>query len=425
MKTIGPPVFVIFLQVLTVAVVADFSLNAAKARAQDRSLTEKAFARWLQGPLWQKARRHNISRATFRAATRTVKLNWTLPDLLAPGQKPKTHKPSRQSEFRAPAGYFRSSHLDYNIRKGRAELRKWRPVLERIERRFGVPREIIISIWGKETAFGRARLPYSAIEVLATQAFMGRRKAMFERELLAALVILQQGHISAARMKSAWAGALGHPQFMPTTFLKHAVDFDGDGHKNIWTSVPDALASIASFLHHNGWDKSRSWGHEIRLPDNVACTLEGPDQHIDTRTWIKKYGIRRVDGRPFEQSALDQISFLLLPAGRYGPAFLVSRNFYVLKSYNESDVYALFIGHVADRMKGGRRFAGRWKPLGHFSRQDVKNAQIKLQGQGANVGGADGLVGYRTRISIGEWQRRTSRKMTCFADGPTLQAISR
>ncbi len=395
--------------------------NMAVARSS-KAQTERAFSVWLKGPLWQKARAQNISNATFLKAIKPVKLNWSLPDLRPPGQK-KRRKPPVQSEFRAPGGYFKARSLNFNIREGRKQLVKWRHSLDKIERRYGVPREIIIAIWGKETAFGRARLPYSAIEVLATQAFMGRRKALFERELLAALTILQQNHIRARAMKSAWAGALGHPQFMPTAFLKYAVDFDGDGSKNIWSSVPDALASIANFLNQNGWEPARRWGFEVQLPANISCTLEGPDQRIKTLNWRQR-GMRRVDGRPFAQADLSKHSFLLLPAGRFGPRFLVSQNFYVLKSYNESDVYALFVGHVADRMKAGSKFQRGWARLSSFSRVHVKAAQLKLEKSGADVGGADGLIGYKTRTSIGNWQSKNGFAVTCFPNKAILAKIS-
>ena len=408
-----------FILSLLLSVVTQNRLAAAPST---RAQTERAFIAWLKGPLWQKAHAQNISQATYLKAFKPVKLNWSLPDLRPPGARTR-RKPPVQSEFRAPGGYFKARSLNYNMKRGRRELKKWRHSLDKIERRYGVPREIIISIWGKETAFGQARLPYKAIEVLATQAFMGRRKALFEKELLAALTILEQKHISVRNMKSAWAGALGHPQFMPTAFLKYAVDFDGDGSKNIWTSVPDALASIANFLNQNGWDKTRSWGHEVKLPTNISCTLEGPDQRIKTSDWQQR-GMTHINGRSFTRSTLNKNSFLLLPAGRFGPRFLVSDNFYVLKSYNESDVYALFIGHVADRMKGGKRFRSSWRRLNSFSRADVKAAQLKLEKSGADVGGADGLIGYKTRISIGNWQRQNGHKVTCFPNRAILKKIS-
>jgi lytic murein transglycosylase len=406
------------------ALLLSFVATNAMARSTARhAKTERNFTAWINGPLWQKAKQRNISRATYNAAFKAVKLNWSLPDLRPPGKRRKSTKAPAQSEFRAPGGYFKAKYLNYNIKKGRTQLRKWRRTLDKIERRYGVPSEIIISIWGKETAFGQAKLPYRAIEVLATQAFMGRRKPLFEKELLAALTILQQKHVSVRGMKSAWAGALGHPQFMPTAFLKYAVDFDGDGHKNIWSSVPDALASIANYLNRNGWDKSQHWGHEVKLPEGVSCTLEGPDQRIMRAQW-QRSGLALVNGQRFANNGAEKNRFLLLPAGRYGPSFLVSKNFYVLKTYNESDVYALFIGHVADRMKSGGRFKQNWRRIDSFARSDVKAAQLKLEKTGADVGGADGLIGYKTRIAVGNWQRANGHKVTCFPDRAMLKTLS-
>ncbi|MCP4936923.1 MAG: lytic murein transglycosylase [bacterium] len=396
--------------------------NATAVARSSKAQIEHAFTDWIKGPLWQKARSKNISRATYQYAFKHVKLNWSLPDLRPPGHAPR-RKPPVQSEFRAPGGYFKARSLNYNIAEGRKQLVKWQHSLDKIEQRYGVPREVIIAIWGKETAFGRARLPYRAIEVLATQAFMGRRKALFEKELLAALTILQQKHITARTMKSAWAGALGHPQFMPTAFLKYAVDFDGDGSINIWSSVPDALASIANFLNQNGWNPARRWGFEVQLPANISCTLEGPDQRIKTLAW-QQQGMRRTDGHPFAHADMSKDSFLFLPAGRFGPRFLVSENFYVLKTYNESDVYALFVGHVADRMKAGSKFKRDWTRLSSFSRAQVEAAQLKLEKIGADVGGADGLIGYKTRISIGNWQSINGHEVTCFPNKAILEKIS-
>ncbi len=415
------PVLSILIAALLVLPVATKSMARG---SHSRAGTEHRFRNWIEGPLWRKAKTRHISRNTFETAFRKVRLNWSLPDLLPPGARRKNGKPHAQSEFRAPGNYFKARHLAYNIKKGRAMLRKWRPVLQAIQRRYGVPGEIIIAIWGKETAFGQAKLPYRAIEVLATQAFMGRRKALFEKELLAALTILQQKHISAAAMKSAWAGALGHPQFMPTTFLKYAVDFDGDGRKNIWTSVPDALASIARFLRSNGWNPATGWGNEILLPADISCTLEGPDQRIMRAQW-QRSGVRLASGRRFPITGAQDNRYLLLPAGRLGPAFLVTDNFYVLKKYNESDVYALFIGHVADRMKRNRPFVSGWKHIDSFTRRAVQIAQQKLEQAGADVGGADGLIGYKTRIAIGHWQQLNGHRQTCFPDRAQLAILSK
>jgi lytic murein transglycosylase len=246
---------------------------------------------------------------------------------------------------------------------------------------------------------------------------------MFRAELLAALEIVQKGYMDSARLKSSWAGALGQPQFMPTSYLKHAVDYDGDGRRDIWNSVPDTLASIAAYLQHFGWQKGRDWGFEVNVPQNVSCSLEGPDQGKTFRDWTA-LGITRVNGKAFPAQEMAQEGFLLMPAGRHGPAFIVTPNFYVLKNYNMSDLYALFIGHVSDRMSYGvGGFEQGWGDVGGLYRSDVAAMQKRLQKQGYDVGKPDGLAGFKTRRSIGVWQAKNGQPATCFPDKALVKAI--
>src|SRR5690606_25699248 len=198
---------------------------------------------------------------------------------------------------------------------------------------------------------------------------------MFRRELLAALQMVESGHVAPGEMKSSWAGALGQPQFLPTSFLKYAVDFDGDGRADIWNSQADTLASIANFLANHGWVKGRDWGFEVTVPDSVSCALEGPDRGKRISDWVS-LGVTRVSGRPFPDHESRQEGFLLMPAGRSGPAFIVTPNFYVLKEYNESDLYALFVGHAADRITyGDRAFSGSWARMAKMYRSDIAEMQ--------------------------------------------------
>ena len=351
-----------------------------------------------------------------------VKLNWKLPDLRPPGSDDSVPKVQRQSEFSSPARYFKQSSLNNLVATGRKHLARWSKTLDAIEKRYGVPRRIIIAIWGRESAFGRASIPHYAIRSLATQAFMGRRKQFFEAEFLAALQILQQGHISTRAMKSSWAGAMGHPQFLPTKYLQHAVDFDGDGKRDIWNSVPDSLASIANFLRAAGWQPGRDWGFEAVIPQNISCALEGPEQGRRISKWVG-YGAKRVKDRKFPASELKRTGFLLMPAGRAGPAYIATKNFYVLKAYNESDLYALFIGHLADRFGKNAPFVGKWAKVSGFNRLEVQKMQNRLIAKGYDVGGADGLVGFKTRTAIGSWQEKNGLKPTCFPDARLIRAI--
>ncbi len=387
-----------------------------------RRQVEVNFQKWLKTSLWRQAKNHGISRHIFKKATGGLILRWKLPDLRPPGRPAKLSHAYDQSEFASPERYFNQRNINLLVRMGRERLRKWGSVLARIERRYGVPKKILLAIWGRESGFGRARLPHNAIEVLATLSFMGRRKEYFNNELLAALKIVQQGHITITEMKSSWAGALGQPQFLPSKFLHYAVDFDGDGKRDIWRSVPDSLASIANYLRQNGWQPGRDWGFEAVIPQNISCALEGPDKGMAVKQWMER-GVRRVKNRRFPASEKNAKAFLLMPAGRHGPAFIATKNFYTLKTYNESDLYALFIGHLADRMGSNKPFIRPWSKFGGFTRRNVQLMQQRLEKKGYNVGGADGLVGFRTRVAVGVWQERAGRRATCFPDARLVQEI--
>ena len=394
----------------------------AAARQADRKTVEKQFRRWLADDIWPEARAAGVTRATFDAALAGVSLDWSLPDPVPSGAPERPPRVYSQAEFRSPGRYFRESSLNSLVRLGRERLAKWRDTLAAIERRYGVPRRIVVAVWGRESGYGRARIPHNAVRVLATEAFMGRRKTLFRPELLAVLRVVQEGHIPLSRLRSSRFGALGQPQFLPSKFLLYAVDFDGDGRRDIWRSVPDTLASIANYLRAHGWQPGRDWGFESRIPDNVSCTLEGPDKGAPVRDWVRS-GVKRVSGRPFPGSELGRTGYLLMPAGRSGPAYIATGNFYVLKTFNESDLYALFIGHLADRYASNRRFVGSWSAVKGFSRRDVQAMQRRLERRGVNVGGADGLVGFRTRVAIGEWQMANGQRPTCFPDAGLLRRI--
>jgi lytic murein transglycosylase len=364
-----------------------------------------------------------VSKATFDAAFAGVTPNLKLPDLVMPGQKQKTPKKQLQAEFGSPGNYFVEKTIGAVTSGGRARAGKFGKTLSVIEKRYGVPAGVVLAIWGRESGFGRAKIPFDAFEVLGTKAFLATRKEMFRTEVIGALVMLEKGLATRKTMKSSWAGALGQPQFLPTSFLKHAVDFDGDGVADIWNSTPDTLASIANYLVDYGWVKGRDWGFEVSVPDGVSCALEGPDQGKKIQEWAA-LGIERVGGKPFPKNELKAEGFLLMPAGRNGPAFIVTPNFYVLKEYNESDLYALFIGHGADRIAGGdRRFVGAWGKVGGLYRSDIAAMQRGLEKLGYDVGSADGLPGFKTRRSIGDWQARNGRAPTCFPDTEIVEAL--
>ncbi|MEL7258024.1 MAG: lytic murein transglycosylase, partial [Pseudomonadota bacterium] len=357
-----------------------------------------------------------VSRATFEQAFNGVRLNWDLPDLVIPGQTAKTRKQQRQAEFGSPGRYFNRGSVDGATSVGRQMARAHAGVLARVERETGVPGRIILGIWGRESGYGRVDIPHNAFEVLGTKGFMSRRAEYFRDELLAALQIAEAGHAGGVRLKSSWAGALGQPQFMPSNFLKYAVDGNGDGKADIWRSEVDTIASIARYLAEHGWVRGRDWGFEVNVPAAVSCALEGPDQGRRISDWVAM-GITRVSGRSFPEHELSGEGFLMMPAGRNGPAFVVTPNFYVLKDYNTSDLYALFVGHVGDRIQYGvSDFSAPWGKVGGLYRSDVAAMQAALVEMGHDVGGVDGLPGFKTRRSIGRWQEATGQVATCFPE---------
>ncbi|MGN6774991.1 lytic murein transglycosylase [Rhizobium sp. IMFF44] len=412
----------IFRRILPLLILL-LALLPLPALAASKADVEAQFQTWIQKDLWPEARKAGISEKTFQAAFAGVTLNWDLPDLEPPGfPKPKQQAQS-QAEFSSPAPYFNEGRLQKLAVTGRSLASQYGPVLRRIEKTYGVPGPILLAIWGRETGFGIAKLPNSAMQVLATKAFMSTRKDMFRNELIAGLRILEHGDVTPDQFKGSWAGALGQPQFMPTNYLKYAVDFDGDGHRNIWTSVPDTLASIANYMVQKGWQRGRSWGYEVTIPQNVSCAQEGPDLAKPISQWAS-LGIKPVSGKDLPADEMRASGMMLVPAGRDGPEFIVTPNFYVIKEYNNSDLYGLYIGNLADRIANGSgAFQEKWGDVGKMLRSDVANMQKALERKGYDVGGTDGLPGYKTRRSIGQWQEKSGMKPTCYPDSSMLGVL--
>ena len=399
--------------------------GALPTEAVDRSKVEKQFHDWLSREIWPRAKANGVSRNTFNQAFSGVSLNWKLPDLVPPGAKPKKKRRQRQAEFGSPGKYFNAGTVNAATKIGRQMAAKHASALANIERKTGVPGRISLAVWGRESAYGRAKIPHNVFQVLGTKGFMSRRARYFSDELVSALVIAERGHVSTNVMKSSWAGALGQPQFMPSSFLAFAADGNGDGRADIWGSPADTLASIANYLARHGWVAGRDWGFEVSVPESVSCSLEGPDQGRPIRDW-QAMGIRRISGRAFPAHELTGEGYLMMPAGRNGPAFVVTPNFYVLKDYNISDLYALFVGHVGDRIQYSvGDFAENWDKVGGLYRSDVAAMQKTLIAQGHDVGGADGLPGYKTRRSIGRWQEANGRRATCFPTAKLKSLLAR
>jgi lytic murein transglycosylase len=390
--------------------------TALPALAASKAETEAQFRRWLQTTLWPQAQQSGITRPAFDKAFADVKLDWDLPDLVPPGTKPPGEQKQSQAEFASPGAYFSEKRLQGLAATGRSLAAAHAATLRRIEKTYGVPGPVVLAIWGRESGFGRAKIPHPVMDVLATKAFMSTRGDLFTRELVSALQILESGDVREADMRGSWAGAMGQPQFLPSSFLQYAVDFDGDGRRDIWNSVPDVLGSIAHYLSEKGWQRGRDWGFEVSIPAGVSCAQEGPDLAKPIGRWATD-GITRISGKPFPRNEAKSDGMMLVPAGRHGPEFLVTPNFYVIKEYNNSDLYALFIGNLADRISGsGGAFEGVWGDVGKMLRSDVLAMQKRLEAQGYDIGKADGLAGYKTRRSLGQWQEKNGLPATCFPD---------
>ena len=379
-------------------------LTGDVARAQGGD----AFRQFLAG-VWPEAQAAGVSRATFDAALRGVEPDLALPDLMLPGKADV----KGQAEFtKTPAQYLSAAYLANLSAEGRSLATRHEVWLAKIEKELGVQRQFVLAIWGRETAFGSHRSNYYIIRALATQAYLGRRKDMFRSELIYALKMLQDGVRTRDTLTGSWAGAMGLTQFMPSEFYNLAYDLDGDGRADIWTSVPDALGSAANQLRAKGWVPNQSWGYEVRLPKDVSCLQEGPDDTRSVAEWMRLGVVRSAGAFPAE--ALDQQAFILTPAGAYGPAFLALENFLVIKRYNMSDLYALFVGNLGDRIAGGGAFVTPWADVQQLSTRGIEGIQEKLQMLGYAVAKIDGKAGMNTRALIGAYQKANGLKVDCW-----------
>jgi lytic murein transglycosylase len=388
-----------------VALILTLLLMPPAARAADAD-----FRRFVDG-LWPSAQQLGVSRPTFDAATRGLEPDLSLPDLVIPGRVDR--QPSQPEFVQTPAEYLRESAFDRNAAQGRKLAEQHRAMLARIEQRFGVPASIVLSIWARETAFGAAKVPHSAIRALATQAYLGRRKEQFREEFLLALKMLQEGHVAPAAMRSSWAGAMGHPQLLPSGVYKYAVDFDGDGRKDIWTSIPDALGTIANHLVELGWKRGQRWAYEVRVPANMDCTIAEPAVKLTIGEWLRR-GYVIANGTKLSAAELATEASLLMPAGLYGPAFLTPSNYFALKDYNFSDLYVLFVGHLADRIAGARAFEQPWGKVAQLPTAALERMQQELTKRGLYKDKIDGKAGMLTRSALGAYQKTAGLKLDCW-----------
>ncbi len=381
---------------------------------------EPAFHAFIES-LWPEAEAQGISRAVFEQATRGLEPDLALPDLAVPG-RPQA-PPAEQPEFvRTPAEYLAEPTLARLSARGRTLYDQYRPTLAAIEQRFGVPATMLLAIWGRETDYGSYRLPKNAIAVLATQAYVGKRRDDFRREFLLALKMLQDGLVRLTDMRSSWAGAMGLTQFLPSEYYKYGIDFDRDGRVDIWNSVPDALASAAKQLVDKGWEPGRGWAYEVHPPGGLDCTQADYDSVQPVSAWLKA-GYVPARGATIGPADLEQPASLFLPAGIYGPAFLTLRNFYVLKAYNFSDLYALFVGHLSERIVDPHPFETPWGKVVQVRTSDLEAMQRILTAQGFYHDKLDGKAGQKTRLALGAYQKAHGLKLDCWPTAALIAAM--
>jgi membrane-bound lytic murein transglycosylase B len=361
--------------------------------------------------LWPAAAKRGISRTTFTKYTAALTPDLRIMDLL-----------DNQPEFtKSVWDYLDILVTNERIERGRALLEKYRSVFDAVERTYGVDRYTIAAIWGVETNYGTLGGERPVLRSTATLACIGRRQNYFREEFLSTLEILQHGDVRPEHLVGSWAGAFGPTQFMPTAFKRYAVDFDRDGRRDVVDSIPDIIASTANNLKKDGWITGQTWGYEVIVPATFNFLLADNSRTMSLREW-ERNGIRRPDGHPFPRP--DDHAFLLVPAGVQGPGFLMLTNFSVIMKYNPAEAYALAIGHLADRLRGGGAFAQDWP---RYERVLTRTERLELQQllarHGFDVGEPDGQFGLRTRAAIREFQSKSGWIPDGFASAGILDQL--
>jgi lytic murein transglycosylase len=379
-------------------------------RAEAIRASADAFPRCIEG-LWPQAQRRGVSRAVFDQQTAGMTPDLRLMDLM-----------DSQPEFSKPIwDYLDTLVSEERIQKGRALLATHRASFDAVEKAYGVDRHILAAIWGVETKFSAITGDRNVIRSTATLACVGRRQSYFREEFLSALDIIQRGDLRAEQLKGSWAGAFGPTQFMPTTYRQYAVDFDGDGRRDMVGTLADMIASTANKLKKSGWEAGQTWGYEVVLPRSFDYLLADRSRQLLIAQW-EQLGVKRVGGKPFTRHR-DRAQ-LFLPAGARGPAFLLVNNFQALMSYNPAEAYALAIGHLADRMRGGEPFVQPWpRDEQILSRSQRLELQKRLASHGFYSGEADGRLGTDTRVAVRNYQRSVGLTPDGFASGTILSRL--
>jgi len=383
---------------------------SAPAAAPRVIVPNPGFDQWVAN-FRPRALKSGISPATFDRAFRGAYYD---PDVIA--------RDRRQAEFsRQIWDYLDSAVSDTRMANGRAALAEHARTMDRIEAHYGVEKEVFTAVWGMESSYGRHRGTTPVIPALATLAYDGRRGAFFESQLIGALKILQSGDIQPENMLGSWAGAMGHTQFIPTSYLAYAVDFTGDGRRDIWSDDPtDALASAAAYLKKSGWTKGQPWGIEVKLPAGFNVGLAGKKTKKSPAEW-QALGVRTISGGTLPNHGAASV---LLPAGAQGPALMIFNNFHVILRYNNADSYAIGIGHLSDRLRGQGPFVTPW-PRGEdpLSEAERKEIQERLTSRGFDTQGADGIIGFNTIEAIRAFQQSQGIKPDGFPNRALLARL--
>jgi len=392
------------------------SLIVAAIASPAAAAPDPAFTAFLQS-LWPEAQQRGISRATFDSAIRGLEPDLSLPDLVIPGRVQK--QPGQPEFVQTPADYIKEPNIARLAAQGRKLYAQYRDVFARIEKELGVPGTVVLAIWGRESDYSTHYGGRDAVQMVATQAYTGRRKDYFRDQLLWALKMLQDG-VPRSEMRSSWGGAMGLTQFLPSEFYKYGVDFDGDGKVDIWRSVPDALGSAAKQLVGEGWERDKPWAYEVRVPANVDCTVADPDRKMPLSEWLEQ-GFSLAYGRKAPARDLAEPASLLLPAGTHGPGFLIFPNYFALKEYNFSDLYVLFVGHLSDRIADPRPFETPWKPVVQLRTGQLEDMQKRLTALGLYGDKVDGKAGMKTRLALGAYQKKSGLTLDCWPTAAVLE----
>ena len=369
------------------------------------------FSACLEG-LWPDAAKRGVSRATFDTYTNGLTPDLRIMDLM-----------DTQPEFtKAFWDYLDLLVNENRIKRGREILAQYRPVFDAVEKAYGVDRHAVTAIWGIESNFGTSGGDRSVVRSTATLACVGRRQAYFRDEFLAALEILNRGDISPDRLKGSWAGAFGPTQFMPTSFKRFAVDFDGDGRRDVVDSIPDLIASTANNLKLDGWIAGQTWGYEVALPQGFNYLMADGAKAMPIKEW-EKLGVARVNGKPYPRPT--DRAYLFLPAGANGPAFLMLNNFRVLMKYNPAEAYALAIGHLGDRLRGDPPMVTAWprqeRVLTSAERYEMQQHLVRL---GFDIGGEpNGRLNAKSRSAIRNFQASRGLVPDGFATANMLERL--